>query len=165
MSLASDDLETRNGDGESSFRTVCDEWVNFSSFLARCIEAGLLDHLDNRCRYPSIDIPHGLEKDLPRGPMRDCKVMTAAQYFLLAGRTLADDCFKESAPGLAPEKWRVWAGKLGEISRQEGSNNRLASATEEARNHMVSLRPESSLASGNGGKDVAEPPEEGVSQG
>jgi len=121
---------------------VCDEWVNFSCFLARCIEAGLNDGYGNRCKYPSIDISQGLEQDLPRGLKRDCKLMVAAQYILLAGRTLADDCFNKPVSGFGPEQWRRWAEKLGEVSRQEGGNTYLASAAEEARRYMVSLHPE-----------------------
>lgn len=134
--------ERRGGYGEQTFQEVCDEWVNFSSFLARCTEAGLDDRYTNRCKYASIDIPNGLEDDLPHGPKRDSRVMVAAQYILLAGRTLADDCFNKPIKGFGPEQWRCWVGKLKEISMQEGNNTSLALALEEARKYMVSLHPE-----------------------
>ena len=124
--------------------------MNYSSFLARCIEAGVDDSYENRCKYPSIDIPQGLEQDLPPGPKRDCKVIVAAQYILLAGRTLADDCFKKPGRCLGPDQWRRWAELLGEILRQEGGNACLASVTGEARNHMVSLHPETFIDSEDG---------------
>lgn len=82
----------------------------------------------------------GLDEDLPHGPKRDCNVMVAAQYILLAGGTLAKNCYEKDG-------WRRRAEKLKEISKDEGSNIRLASATEEAHKYMVSLHPEIFLAS------------------
>lgn len=111
---------------------MCNEWVNFSSFIARTTEAGLNGDYYN---YMLIDISHGLDDDLPQGLKRDCQVMVAAQYILLAGGTLAENCFKA-------DEWRRWAEKLKEISKkEEGVNTRLASATEEAYRYMVSLHP------------------------
>lgn len=121
-----------------SFEEVCDTWVNFSSFLARVTEAGLIGDCYNYARF---DISQGLDEDLPHGLMRDSKVMVAAQYILLAGKTLANECFDK-------DQWRRRAEKLKEISKEEGgSNTVLASATEEAHNYMVSLHPEIFLAS------------------
>lgn len=117
--------------------------MKISSFLARCTEAGLYDNFSDRCKYASIDIPQGLGQVLPRGVRGDCKVMVAAQYILLAGRTLADDCFNKPVKGLGPEEWKGWAEKFKEISMQEdGNNTDLALATEEAHKYMVSLHPE-----------------------
>ena len=76
------------------------------------------------------------------GPKRDCEVMVAAQYILLSGRTLVDDCFKKPVKVFGPDRWRRWAEKLGEISRQESGNTRLGSVADEARKYMVSLYPE-----------------------
>ena len=75
----------------------------------------------------------GLDDDLPHGLKRDCKVMVAVQYILLAGGTLAKECFDK-------DEWRRRAEKLKEISKEEG-------ATEEAHKYMVSLHPEIFLAS------------------
>lgn len=68
--------------------------------------------------------------------------MVAAQYTLLAGGVLAYDCFKKPVKGFGPGQWRRWAERFKEISKQEGSKTRLASATEEAHKFMVPLYPE-----------------------
>lgn len=69
--------------------------------------------------------------------------MVAAQYILLAGCTLADDCFKKPVKGFGPEEWKCWAERFREILMQEdGNNTDLGLATEEARKYMVSLHPE-----------------------
>lgn len=117
-----------------------------------------MDRYENRFKYPSIDISHGLDQDLPPGPERDCKVMVAAQCILLAGRSLADDCFKQK-PGKAsvgPDQWRRWAEKLEEISKNEKRSGDdaeelkttgLASAAEEAHQYMMALHPDPRKAS------------------
>ena len=136
--LATELKESRGGEGDMSFEEVCDTWVNFSSFLARVTEAGLIGDCYNYARF---DISQGLDEDLPQGLMRDSKVMVAAQYILLAGKTLAKECFDK-------DQWRRRAEKLKEISKEEdGSNTVLASATEESHKYMVSLHPEIFLAS------------------
>ena len=88
----------------------------------------------------TLGMSEGLDDDLPHGMKRDCKVMVATQYMLLAGGTLAKECFDK-------DEWRRRAEKLKEISKEEGSNTRLASAAEEAHKYMVSLHPEIFLAS------------------
>lgn len=118
----------------------CNEWVNFSCFLARFLEAGLMGNGPDRCKYSSIDIRAGLDDDLPPGPIRDCKLMVAAQHILLAGRVLAGECFNQSLKSFSPDKWRQWAGRLEEISKQErGKNESLASAAKNAHEYMMSL--------------------------
>ena len=79
---------------------------------------------------------------MPRGLKRDCKVMVAAQYILLAGQTLADDFLKKPVGDFGPRKLRRWAEKLKEISTQERSNTCLAAATDQACKYMVYLLPE-----------------------
>lgn len=81
-----------------------------------------------------------LDEDLPHGPKRDCTVMVAAQYIVLAGGTLTKNCYDN-------DEWRRMAEKLKDIPKEEGSNIRLASATDEAHKYMVSLHPEIFLAS------------------
>jgi hypothetical protein len=79
-------------------------------------------------------------------PKRDSAVIVAAQYILLAGQNLADDCFTKPVSGFGPDQWRRWAGKPVEISGQEVDSTCSASAAE-AHKHMVSLHPEIFLAS------------------
>lgn len=137
--------------------------MNFSGFLARCIQAGLNNNYPDGLRYPSIDIREGLAQDLPSGPRRDCKVMVAAQYILLAGRMIAEDCLKKPVKGFGLDEWRHWAERLEAISRQEeGVNPGLASATTEAHQFMLSLLAENLGAASQDSADQAlpKPPEQ-----
>ncbi len=127
--------------------------MNFSAFLARCIESGLDDHYENRCKYPGYDIPEGLEKYLQPGYKKDCRVMVAAQYILLAGRAIFEAFVKKPTKGSNSEKWglekwKLWASKFKEIAREydreyEGEDKRaLAAITTKAYEEMVSFYPE-----------------------
>ena len=122
------------------YQKACDEFLNFSCFLARYLEAGLMDESPDRCKYSGIDVREALDHDLPQGPLRDCQLMVAAQHILLAGRVLAEECFYQSIKGFGPDKWRRWAAKLEEISRREREKNEsLASAAKDAHEYMLSL--------------------------
>lgn len=122
------------------YQKACDEFLNFSCFLARYLEAGLMDESPDRCKYSGIDVREALDHDLPQGPLRDCQLMVAAQHILLAGRVLAEECFNQSFKGFGPDKWRRWAAKLEEISRREREKNEsLASAAKDAHEYMLSL--------------------------
>ncbi|KAF2493455.1 hypothetical protein BU16DRAFT_619781 [Lophium mytilinum] len=138
----SDTKERNGGDGQHSFLEVCSEWVNFSSFLARYIKAGLRQGSQECWKYPEVDISKALEHDLPRGPKRDSQIMVAAQYVLLGGKELADHFIESESVGLGPDRWRRWAGKLAEISRQEETDTLVASVADEANKYMVYLHSE-----------------------
>lgn len=67
-------------------------------FILHCALHGISidDHFPDFTKYPSIDIPEGLEKDThPPGLKRGTKVMVAVQYILLAGRVLDEEFIRE----------------------------------------------------------------------
>lgn len=68
--------------------------------------------------------------------------MVAAQYILLAGQKIAEDCLKKPIKGFGPDEWRHWTRRLEEISRQKDGNIGLASVAQEAHKYMVSLHSE-----------------------
>lgn len=94
--------------------------MNYSSYLARCIKSGVNTHLD-RCKYPDVDIEEGLEKDHPSQVIRNCKVMVAARYIILAGCIIHEDFVTTPAADSEDgrrgiEKWQLWAHKFKEIA-------------------------------------------------
>jgi hypothetical protein len=132
-------METSGKQSKRYLQWRCDVWENLTSFLARCIEAGLIAEDEERWENPCFDISEGLEEGRSLELMRPCKIMVAVRYILLCGRTLAVDCFRD---GEGRDQWRRWAEKLEEISREESGNTRLAMATKRARQYMISLHPE-----------------------
>ena len=111
-----------------------------------------MDRYENRFKYASIDISQGLDEEMPHGTERDCKVMVAAQWILLAGRSLANDCFKQPGKGsVGVDQWRRWAEKLEEISKEKNNKDdnqaktRLASTAEEAHKYMMTLHSEEAV--------------------
>jgi Protein of unknown function (DUF3632) len=138
VNVASETKEEAGGDGTYSFQELCDQWVNLSSYLARCLQAGLNEDYYSGFKYASIDIPEGLDEKLPAGSRRDSKVMVAAQYILLAGEKIAGVCLEKPVKNLGLDEWNRWAERLGEISKEESNNSELASAVEEAHKYMIS---------------------------
>ena len=118
--------------------------MNFSSFVARCTEARIDEHFPDFIKYARLDVPEGLEKEMSPGLKRDTRVMVAAQYILLAGHVIDEELVqkptkKRKSYGL--EKWKLWAGKLQELAREELASE-VKDAVVEARQKMVSLHPE-----------------------
>jgi hypothetical protein len=105
--------------------------VNFTSFLARWLGAGLDHHYEDRSCYPCYDISKALDDVLPRGVRRECLLLVAANYIMLAGRTLARDYhdLEKVSNTVGPDKWTRWAEKLEQVSKEESENTRLTLAT------------------------------------
>jgi hypothetical protein len=137
-------MKEEGGNGLYSFQRVCDEWVNFTSFLARWVGAGLDDRLEYRSTYPCYDLSVALDKDLSHGVRRECLLLVAAHYILLSGRVLAEDCLdlKKASNKVGQDKWTRWAENLEQVSKEEPENTRLASATKVASQYMFFLQQE-----------------------
>ncbi|KAK7990493.1 hypothetical protein PG990_014773 [Apiospora arundinis] len=118
---------------DPSSRKSLEEWVNFSTFLARCIKSGLLDKFDGWGRYPAVEIRKALEENPGQGPRRDCLVMVAAQYLLVAGNKIHHQFVDQYAIGSQErqrglEAWGVMvrevAGTCGRTGAQARSGTR-----------------------------------------
>lgn len=95
-------------------------WVNFSAFLARCIQARIDNSALPICKYPSINIPDGLDYNIPPGIKRDSRVMIAAQYILLAGPFLT----KNSSRTQRNIHGAWWSGSRGR--KDSSSSSKLS---------------------------------------
>lgn len=143
--MANVTIEGDSGVGKFFIDEICEEWVNLSSFFARWIQAGFSHDDEDRFKYPGLDIPEGLAQDLPLGPKRDCKVMVAAQYILLAGRAIEHyyfDTVEGARGGLGPQRWKQWAERFANISSDEENKRDLREAAKGAHDFMVSVHPE-----------------------
>jgi Protein of unknown function (DUF3632) len=140
--------------------------VNFSSFVARCIESGINDKCPGRCEFSRFDIVEALEKPLPPGVIRDSWVMVAAQYILLAGRVIDEEFFKIPAKGNISEwwgrgRWRLWARRFKTIANDmEDKGSELNSAINKVYKKMISFHPEEFFVSEGGSKP--DPKEMGI---
>lgn len=146
--------------GPSEWKERCDRWVNFSSFLARCIQTRLDDHVADMTKYPRMDIPEGLEKEHPQGVKRDCMVMVAAQYILLSVQFIDEELVIKPDEGRSDttlrgsRRWRLWADKLKGMC--ENKNYELApgvrTAVHKAHAELISRHPEFFEVSEGGSK-------------
>ncbi|KAI9765889.1 MAG: hypothetical protein M1840_007030 [Geoglossum simile] len=137
-------LPSTAGANSQELEKTCAEWVNFSAFLARCIQSNLNDQYEDGCKYPSFDIPKGLEEDHPVGVIRNCLVTVAVVYILLASSKIHYEFVEnrredssEKRWGL--DKWQLWAEKLKKLVDSEGMGSELGDVALEAYRKMVSL--------------------------
>ncbi|KAL2147924.1 hypothetical protein VTI28DRAFT_3402 [Corynascus sepedonium] len=105
-----------------SLKRASVEYVNFHTFNARCIAAGLNTGLDGVFASEGPIISVGLNPGGPsfKAPWVDCLVMAAAQYIIIAGDVIDAECVKKQAPpdrwgwngwenGNGPSVWKHWA--------------------------------------------------------
>ncbi|KAI0854027.1 hypothetical protein F5Y00DRAFT_224325 [Daldinia vernicosa] len=122
----------------------CEEWVNISAFIARCIEAGFNDQFKEKCKFPCVDIPKALEEDNPPGVRRSCLIRVAVQYIMIAGHKI---CQQKIGKGKTEEqqmwlgKWKIWAEKLLQLAERNELEPGLTSEVREAHGTMVALQP------------------------
>lgn len=122
--------------------------MNQQAFTARCTEAGI--DYEPFCKHPSYEILNGLEKDYPSPVERNCKVMVAAQYILLAGREVHRSLINqepatensETSTAWTLKKWPLWALKFKEIEEKGDCEPKVLAAVAEARKKMTSISQE-----------------------
>jgi len=139
------DPEDCTGPELKAYKEDCDQWVNFSAFLARCTASGLDRNYEDPIPYPSRDLENALEENHGPGLKRDYTILAAAQYILLADRTLYEDFIGKAAEGSKRKtwglkKWPLWNRKFAEAAAEYEANGRteLAEATKKANDKMAS---------------------------
>ena len=135
------------GANSQELEMTCAEWINFSAFLARCIQSNPNDQYEGGCKYPSFDIPKGLEEDHPVGVIRNCLATVAVLYILLAGSKIHHEFVEKphedsSEKKWGLDKWQLWAKKLKELADSKDMGPELGYAAREAYGKMVSLHSE-----------------------
>lgn len=127
------------------YRESSEQRVNFSAFLARCSASGLDKSYPERIPYPSRDLGIALEETVKPGLKRDYVILAAAQYILLADRTLYEDLIGGAAEGSKTKiwglsKWPLWTRKFAEaaVEYEESGKTELAAATKKASEMMAS---------------------------
>lgn len=122
--------------------------MNQQAFTARCTKAGI--DYEPFCKHPSYEIPNGLEKDYSLPVERNCKIMVAAQYILLAGREVHRSLINqepatennETSTTWTLEKWPLWALKFKEIEEKRDCEPKVLAAVAEARKMITSISQE-----------------------
>ena len=113
--------------------------------MARCKGSGLATQYETPCVHAGDDIEDGLEKCLPHGLVRDCKIMVAGQYVFLAGKLFSEELFgkgtRSSLEQWGLRKWPIWSQRLKEIALEyeESGNTEIAAMKIKAHEKMVLL--------------------------
>ncbi|KAH6612876.1 hypothetical protein B0J18DRAFT_441286 [Chaetomium sp. MPI-SDFR-AT-0129] len=168
-------IETYNLTNEfdlAEFHADCARWVSAAALNARCTSAGFINslyvHGFPRIGYSiAMALQPGYPSHLPT--KLDCHVMAAAQYILLAGATIDENCVRNQLPfhrmhhwkrwadGNGPNLWRQWGDRFAEIAQAlddgaveeeklgfrlfEANRDALREMVGQARERMVELEP------------------------
>lgn len=133
--IAQDDKSSK-----TDYQKKCNEWVNFSAFLARCTAAGIYDHYDDRFKYPSVDIPLALEERLPTEELlRECRLMVAALWIFHAARAIYDDLVAVDKEEWNVKKWSLWETRLKEVEHDPAAGSKLKSILGQTLARMASI--------------------------
>ncbi|KAK2758637.1 hypothetical protein FQN54_003327 [Arachnomyces sp. PD_36] len=137
-----DEYAARNGDADA--KKLCEEWVNISSFWARCIENGPRPKTFTFVDL-FLDIKDGLVKDssfaFVTGTKRPYRLMVAAQYIMRAPRAIYEALSKSEVKGFGPEKWQEWYKRFDEIAGDKELGPELGAAVMAAWKTMKDLQP------------------------
>ena len=88
-----------------TFKEQCDLYLNFSAFQARVLAESVLDNTELRCR-DAEQVLHDMMKSRFSGEKRDCIVMAAAQFIILAGHVIVHDFGEEPGFEQLNDKWK-----------------------------------------------------------
>ncbi|KAK2765316.1 hypothetical protein FQN54_008160 [Arachnomyces sp. PD_36] len=140
----------------AKWKQRCDEWVNFSAFLARCVQARIDDDAFDIGKYPRMNIDDAVSSHITDEVKRNSWVMVAAQYVLLAGPVMDEEFIqKPEVRDLGMSMWQFWAEGFKKVAEGELASN-VKEAVIEARKKMIAMRPELFFVSEGGSKPDAE---------
>jgi hypothetical protein len=129
----------------SDVQEKCDDYLNYSTFLARCTGANLYknDKTGARYKYCTYGIADGLEKDMPRGNIRRSRILVAANYILFSGQAVRDYCYSHPSDSdrgkRARDMWNLWKEKFEAIADGQDEDPEIKDATKKAHSIMVEL--------------------------
>ncbi|EEA23335.1 hypothetical protein PMAA_099240 [Talaromyces marneffei ATCC 18224] len=127
----------------SDIQEKCDDYMNYSAFLARCTGAGLYKNktTDSGYKYCTYGIDDGLEKDMPQGIIRKSRILVAANYVLLSGRPVRDFCYSypsDSDRGkMERDMWNSWKERFKVVADSQDEDPEIKEVTRKAHKIMV----------------------------
>ncbi|KAK1659853.1 hypothetical protein BDP55DRAFT_327903 [Colletotrichum godetiae] len=147
--FASDRAEPTEPQAKKDFILTCDEWVNFSSFLARYHGSKAYQRWDSHMKYPSIDIELALEKPLPSGKLGECRLLVASNWLIHAGKIIYEDMKKSGTERWGLGRWSRWTETLRGILDAGGQTGEVTARLQAAWDTILSLGPDASELKGS----------------
>ncbi|KAJ0268155.1 hypothetical protein COL940_013658 [Colletotrichum noveboracense] len=140
--FASDRPEPKDPEAKKDFILTCDEWVNFSSFLARYHGSKAYKPWDSHLKYPSVDIELALENPLPSGKLGECRLLVASNWFIHAGKLIYEDMKEANTEKWGLSRWSRWTEKIQEILKTGGQTDEVTSNLQAALDSIMSIATE-----------------------
>ncbi|KAJ3949107.1 uncharacterized protein N0V96_000219 [Colletotrichum fioriniae] len=147
--FASDRAEPTEPEAKKDFILTCDEWVNFSSFLARYHGSKAYQRWYSHLKYPSIDIELALEKPLPPGKLGECRLLVASNWLIHAGKIIYEDMKKEETERWGLRRWGRWTEAIRDILEAGGQTDEVTARLRAAWDMILSLDPNASELKGS----------------
>lgn len=135
----------------ADWKQKCDQWLNFSTFKARTLAAGICANDPNwslKAPLKDISIGLGLRDDIWGDDIfTNCVLMVAAQYIIIAGEGVRSRFTEEKEePGsnmrLNQHLWKLWTERLQEASNSENFKAKTKDAAVKAYKKLKELWPE-----------------------
>lgn len=128
----------------SEVQGSCDQYINWSSFIARCTSAGFLaDKEGYEYKYSTEDISRGIEDEIPRGDIRNARILAAANYILLAGPSIRNHCYSDPSDSddgkRGRDMWNLWEKRFETIANGQDEDPGVKDAAKKAHGIMVEL--------------------------
>ncbi|KAK1546872.1 hypothetical protein CPAR01_00839 [Colletotrichum paranaense] len=147
--FASDRPEPTEPEAKKDFILTCDEWVNFSSFLARYHGSKAYQPRPGALKYPSVDIELALEKPLPPGKLGECRLLVASNWFIHAGKLIYENMAETDTKNWNLGVWTLWTKAIRDILQAGGQSNEVTTRLQAALDMVVSLTPKGSETKGS----------------
>ncbi|KAK1705861.1 hypothetical protein BDP67DRAFT_582875 [Colletotrichum lupini] len=142
--FASDQAEPTEPEAKKDFILTCDEWVNYSCFLARFSGSGAHIAYEGQTKWPSIDVELALEKPIPTGKLGQCRLLVASNWLIHAGKFIYEDMKKTGAERWGLGRWGRWTEAIRGILKAGGQTDEVTARLQAALDTIVSLTPDAS---------------------
>ncbi|KAK1636370.1 hypothetical protein BDP81DRAFT_394975 [Colletotrichum phormii] len=147
--FASDRAEPTKPEAKEDFILICDEWVNYSCFLARFVGSKAHNSNESSTKWPSIDVELALEKPLPTGKLGECRLLVASNWLIHAGKTIYEDMKKSGTERWGLGRWGRWTEVIRSILEAGGQTDEVTARLQAAWDTILSLDPNASELKGS----------------
>ncbi|KAG7039998.1 hypothetical protein JMJ77_0010277 [Colletotrichum scovillei] len=140
--FASDQAEPTEPEAKKDFILTCDEWVNYSCFLARFSGSEAHIAYEGQSKWPSIDVELALEKPIPAGKLGQCRLLVASNWLIHAGKFIYEDMKKTGAERWGLGRWGRWTEAIRGILKAGEQTDEVTARLQAALDTIVSLTPD-----------------------
>ncbi|KXH38767.1 hypothetical protein CNYM01_03501 [Colletotrichum nymphaeae SA-01] len=142
--FASDRAEPTEPEAKKDFILTCEEWVNYSCFLARFQGSKANTPYKQHMKWSGVDIELALEKPLPSGKLGECRLLVASNWLIHAGKLIYEDMKKTDTEKWGLGVWALWTDAIRGVLKAGEQTDEVTARLQAALDMIVSLTPDAS---------------------